>query len=287
MSYSVAAYLAGNEWKGLEREMAKYGEVIVGIRQETFLRPHEIFWQTVQNLLGQNQEPCQLIGEVFDEDKIFPLMLEGNEIATTFVLYFNKVFLSYLFLNFQEAIENINAAEKYFIPQIAATFYVPPYHMYDSLIRLAVFLESPEDEQQRILEKVSANQEKMETWAKHGPMNCLHKFHLVEAERARVLGNYGDAREYYDKAIAGAHENEYLNEEALAYELAGRFYLARGQNHFADYYLKNAHYAYQRWGAVAKVMDLEARYPHLLSQPISTSSPDRLSSTTMNGNHSW
>ncbi|MEK8017789.1 MAG: GAF domain-containing protein, partial [Candidatus Parabeggiatoa sp.] len=285
LSYSVAAYLAGNELKELEREMAKYSEVIVGIKQENFLRPHEIFWQTVQNLLGQNQEPCHLIGDVFDEEKNLPLMLEANEIATTFVLYFNKVFLSYLFQNFQKAIENLNTAERYFIPQIAATFYVPPYHMYDSLIRLAVFSESPEDEQQRILEKVAANQEKMETWAKHGPMNCLHKFYLVEAERARVLGNYGDAREYYDKAIAGAHENEYLNEESLAYELAGSFYLARGQNHFADYYLKNAHYAYQRWGAVAKVRDLEARYPQLLSQPITTSDL-RLSSTTITGTRS-
>jgi hypothetical protein len=32
----------------------------------------------------------------------------------------------------------------------------------------------------------------------------------------------------YDKAIALAKENEYINEEALAHELAAKFYLFMG-----------------------------------------------------------
>ncbi|RKZ74029.1 MAG: hypothetical protein DRR19_30450, partial [Candidatus Parabeggiatoa sp. nov. 1] len=263
-TYSVVSYLAGKNLVELEREMAKYGKIIAQIRQETMLYGHEMYWQAVLNLQGRTENPCRLSGEVYDDDKMLQLHVKANDKGSMFNSYFNKLILSYLFQEFHKAIEYVDTAEEYFI-QLAATFYAAPYHFYDSLSRLAVFPEAPEDEQQRILEKVTANQEKMETWAKHGPMNCLHKFHLVEAERARVLGNYGDAREFYDKAIAGAHENEYLNEEALAYELAGRFYLARGQNHFADYYLKNAHYAYQRWGAKAKVQDLEARYPQLLA----------------------
>ncbi|NEQ10595.1 MAG: GAF domain-containing protein, partial [Moorea sp. SIO4E2] len=58
---------------------------------------------------------------------------------------------------------------------------------------------------------------------------------------------------------------DYLNDEALAYELAGKFYLARNQNHVARHYLQDAHYTYQGWGAVAKVKDLEARYPQFLA----------------------
>ena len=95
-------------------------------------------------------------------------------------------------------------------------------------------------------------------------MNYLHKFHLVEAERCRVLNQNGEAREHYDRAIELARENEYVNEEALASELAGRFYLARGNTKIAQVYLKDARYAYQRWGAVAKVQDLDNRYPQLL-----------------------
>jgi GAF domain-containing protein len=133
------------------------------------------------------------------------------------------------------------------------------------LARLALYPNSSETEREEILTKVAAKQEKMKTWAKQAPMNYLHKFYLVEAERDRILGNDKDAREYYDKAITIARENEYLNEESLAYELAGKFYLARNQNHLARHYLQDAHYAYQRWGAVAKVKDLEARYPQFLA----------------------
>jgi two-component system, NarL family, sensor kinase len=60
----------------------------------------------------------------------------------------------------------------------------------------------------------------MQKWAEHAPMNYLHKFHLVEAEKARVLGQFFEAEEFYERAIAGAAENEFIQEEALAYELA-------------------------------------------------------------------
>ena len=68
----------------------------------------------------------------------------------------------------------------------------------------------------------------------------------------------------YDRAIALAKENEYINEEALAQELAAKFYLSWGKQAIAQTYMTNAYYAYSHWGAIAKVKDLEARYPQLI-----------------------
>jgi two-component system, NarL family, sensor kinase len=96
-------------------------------------------------------------------------------------------------------------------------------------------------------------------------MNYLHQYHLVEAEKARVLGQFLEAEELYEQAIAGAAENEFVQEEALAYELAAKHYLARGRSKIAQTYMKEAHYCYDRWGATAKVKDLENRYPQLLN----------------------
>src|SRR5581483_5768380 len=90
--------------------------------------------------------------------------------------------------------------------------------------------------------------------------------HLVEAERARVLGRHGDAREHYDRAAELARQHGYLNDEALAHELAGRFYLAKGHTQFARVCLHNARYAFRRWGALAKVRDIEQRYPEMFTQ---------------------
>ena len=97
-------------------------------------------------------------------------------------------------------------------------------------------------------------------------MNHLHKYHLIQAERARVLGQLLEAEDFYEQAIQGAKENDYLREEALAYELAAKFYLGRGREKFAQLYMREAHYCYKRWGATAKVKDLETRYPQFFSQ---------------------
>lgn len=59
----------------------------------------------------------------------------------------------------------------------------------------------------------------------------------MEAEKARILVKVVEAMDYYERSISGAHENDYINEEALANELAGKFYLARGQEKIARVYL--------------------------------------------------
>ncbi|XGV97630.1 MAG: PAS domain S-box protein [Leptolyngbya sp. BL-A-14] len=115
-------------------------------------------------------------------------------------------------------------------------------------------------------------------------MNYLHKYYLDEAEKARVSGQFLEAEEFYERAIAGAAEQELIQEEALAYELAAKHYLARGRAKIAQTYMKEAHYCYDRWGANAKVKDLETCYPHFFSQPsrVACTSISTPSETTSN-----
>jgi GAF domain-containing protein len=110
-------------------------------------------------------------------------------------------------------------------------------------------------------------------------MNHLHKSHLVAAELARVLEQPDAAHEHYQQAISLARGAGYRNEEALAQELAGRFYRARGQTDLARYYLREARYTYTSWGALAKVADLVARYPELLDPAVPAVSRGTLTGT--------
>jgi signal transduction histidine kinase len=89
---------------------------------------------------------------------------------------------------------------------------------------------------------------------------------LVKAEKARILKRNGEAMEYYDRAIQGARDSGYIQEEALANELAAEFYLSCGREKIARPYLTDAYYSYIRWGAIAKVKDLEFQYPFLVEQ---------------------
>ena len=103
----------------------------------------------------------------------------------------------------------------------------------------------------------------MKTWAGDCPENFQNKYDLVEAEKARVLGQNWQAQEFYEKAIQGAKKSEFIHEEAIAYERAAEFYLSLGREEIGQLYFRNAYHCYSRWGAKAKVKALEAQYPQL------------------------
>ncbi|EGK84129.1 serine/threonine protein kinase [Microcoleus vaginatus FGP-2] len=265
MVYSYFAYFSGKELTVLEKEMGTYRDAAHKIKQKTALNYIETYWQTTLNLLGKSENPFLLKGEACDEDLKLPLYEQANDKVGVAYIYLNKILLCYWLENYSEAIENTARIEKYLDAMVGMPV-VPVFHFYDSLVRFAVYYDTPQSEQEGILDRVKANQEKMQNWAHHAPMNYLHKFYLVEAERHRVLDEKIEAIEMYDKAIALAKENEYINEEALAHELAAKFYLSWGKETIAQVYMQNAHYSYQVWGAVAKVEHLEEKYPQLLTR---------------------
>lgn len=115
------------------------------------------------------------------------------------------------------------------------------HNFYYSLALLAVYLTADTGEQEKHLMQLAANQETMQKWAHHAPMNYQHKYDLVEAEKARVLGKYWEAADYYDKAIQGAKAQEYIQEEALANELAAEFYLSCNKDKIAQVYLTESY----------------------------------------------
>ncbi len=79
----------------------------------------------------------------------------------------------------------------------------------------------------------------------------------------RIEGRELDAERLYEEAIRSARENGFVHNEALANELAARFYATRGFQTIAHAYLRNARYGYLRWGADGKVRQLDALHPHL------------------------
>jgi predicted ATPase/signal transduction histidine kinase len=263
-AYSNTAYFMGQELARLEDVIEIHGNAIKSIKQERMFYWNEIYRQTVLNLLGRVDDPCRLIGEAYNEQKMLSLHLQSNDAIALLYLFFCKLQLCYLFDDYTQALENAGWAEKYLHGGIGKII-IPEFHFYDSLVRLALYFNFTKDEQQQILQRVIDNQKKMQKWAHHAPMNYLHKFYLVEAERHRVLGNNIEAMELYDRAIAGAKENEYIQEEALVNELAAKFYLQWGKQKIAQTYLTDAYYGYFRWGALAKVEDLIKRYSQLLS----------------------
>lgn len=269
--YSFHAYLAGKELIGVAQDMATYGQMMKQTHQNQALFLHIPYWQAALNWLGRSADPCGLTGETGEDSDLLTLSLAANNREAVFYFYLNKMILCYGLADYEQAAIMADAAE----PYIAGSFPRVIFYFYDSLIKLAVC--APETES-AILEKVAANQDKLRHWADHAPANYLHKWELVEAERCRVLGQTLEAIDGYDRAIARAQEHQYLQEAALANELAAKFYLSRNQPKIAQAYLLDAYYGYARWGAIAKVKQLEQQYA-LLLVPILQRIPENIPSS--------
>jgi predicted ATPase/signal transduction histidine kinase len=140
------------------------------------------------------------------------------------------------------------------------------YHFYSALSHAAFCDSVPAAQRTSNLEALAAHHRQLTSWATACPENFEDRAALVGGEIARLEGRVLEAEQLYEQAIRAAQSNGFVHDEALAYEVAARFYAARGLHKFADAYLLEARYCYQRWGAEGKVRQLDQLYPHLREQ---------------------
>jgi predicted ATPase/signal transduction histidine kinase/GAF domain-containing protein/CheY-like chemotaxis protein len=133
-------------------------------------------------------------------------------------------------------------------------------HFYGALAWAAHYDEASAGERHRHLEALSAHHKQLNVWAQNCPENFADRTALVAAEIARIEGSDIDAMRFYQEAIRLARANNFVHNEALANELAGRFYAARGFQKIAHLHLHDARYCYLRWGADGKVRQLDQLY---------------------------
>lgn len=263
-AYCYYSFCAGKELASLSDEIDAYCQVMRPLKQVTSLSYLEIAQQTVLNLLGDSDAPWQLTGSVYRADEALPLQEAHRDQTGLFYFYFHQTVLFYLFGRYEQAAQQSALVNQY-LEGVVAQFPLALYAFYDALIQLAHYEQAPAVQQPQLLARVQQQQEKLQRWATLAPCNHQHRWQLIEAERYRVLGQRADAIEHYDLAIQSAHINGYIQDEALANELAAKFYLGWGKEKIAQDYLTTAYYGYTHWGAKAKVLDLERQYPTLLA----------------------
>src|SRR5271169_2896942 len=137
------------------------------------------------------------------------------------------------------------------------------YHFYGALSCAASCDSVSNNQRRQHLETLALHQRQLDIWAQNCPENFENRAALVGAEIARIEGHLLDAEQLYEKAIRSAHANGFVQNEAIANEVASRFYAARGLETIARAYLQDAKRCYLRWGADGKVRQLEDLYPYL------------------------
>jgi len=137
------------------------------------------------------------------------------------------------------------------------------FRFYSALSYTAAWDSSFPDQKQQYFDAALDHHRQLEIWSENCPENFENRSALVGAEIARIEGRFLDAEELYEKAIHSAHTNGFAHNEAVANEVAARFYAARGFEKIAHAYLRDARYWYQQWGADGKVRQIDNFYPPL------------------------
>jgi PAS domain S-box-containing protein len=253
------ALWCGQPLTELAPQIKAYQQQLLDFNQITTSSYCAIYWETTLLLL----DPPGYQALSTRQEELISQKLVAQDLLWVYKFYLHQFTVNFLLGNIAQANQQAVQAKDYLQAGVSsigeAVFY-----FYDSLTALATIPE-PNSEVEAQQQRVQANQTQLQFWADHAPMNHLHKWQLVEAERYRVLGNKLEAIELYDRAISGAKANGYIQEAALANELAAKFYLNWDKGKIAQEYLTNAYYGYAHWGATAKVQDLESRYPQLLA----------------------
>ncbi len=155
---------------------------------------------------------------------------------------------------------------------VPSNFETVDLHYYGALSIAAACESSPAGRRQAI-DELAADHRQLEIWAANCPETFENRGALVGAEIARLDGRDLDAMRLYEHAIHSARANAFVQNEGVAGELAARFYRSRGFERIADLYLRNARDCYRRWGAAAKVRQLEQLYASLREQPLHSAAP--------------
>ncbi len=263
--YCQHAYFQGNELGALEREMAAYSESIRSLRQQKLLGYNELFRQATLNLLGRADDPCQLVGEAFDEREALPRLKEVGDLSGIMAVHFHRCILSCLFGRDEQAVECAARAREH-LDSTRGMFLFTRFFFYESLALLMRYELASDGQKKLTLKRVAANQKKLGKRASFAPMNHQHLYLLIEAERMRVLGNIPEAMAHYDEAIEAAMQGKFISDLGLIQQRTGEFYLQMGRAQVAKSYLLDARVSFLKWGATAKVQDVETRFDTVLSR---------------------
>ena len=168
--------------------------------------------------------------------------------------------------DYVSAIAAAEQAEQFLSSSFLAYFEIAEYHFYAALARAAHHDEVPAGERPAQLEALIAHHRQLELWAHNCPETFENRWALAAAEIARIEGRPLDAMHLYEKAIVSARASGFVHNEAVAHEVAGRFYLACGFETAGLAYLRQSRACYALWGANGKVKQFDRLYPQMAAQ---------------------
>jgi len=232
-------------------QKTRYGAIVDGISAQLGL---------IRMLRGLTRTFGRFDDADFDERRIEHRFTENPDLAIAECWYWIRKLQARFFAgDYGAAADAASRARR--VLWASPSFEIAEYHFYGALSRAACFETATARERQVHIEALADHQRQLKMWADICPVNFEDRAALVGAEMARIEDRALDAEALYEQAICSAQVNGFVHNEAIANELAARFYSTRGFEKIARVYLQDAHDAYLRWGANGKARQIEQCYP--------------------------
>ncbi|MCK5876161.1 MAG: GAF domain-containing protein, partial [Candidatus Marithrix sp.] len=224
----------------------------------------KLLFQVIANFKSLTKNPNSLNSDSFNEMTYLNELENRNYGNGLSYYYFSKMLVTYTHGDYELAWQMSRQVKPYYV-YMYGLYHQMLYHFYTALIITARYQQDDKTNWQELQE----HQKKFSLWQENCPENYQPYYELISAEIARLSGQYWEAINHYEQAIFTANKAKLLGIEALANELIAKFWLDESKEEIAQIYLKKTHYYYQQWGAIAKVQQLEAKYPQLLTTNLS------------------
>jgi PAS domain S-box-containing protein len=224
-----------------------------------------VMQQYVLCLQGQTESATAFSDRHLDENNLLDRLSRPAQADSALSRYYiYKAQLYYLFEQYEQALDCITKSRQIVNIHFGVAIFAEHF-FYEALILCAIYAQIPQGDQREYSTLLKQNERRLARWAQNCPANFQAKHLLVKAEIARICNRQLLAMNLYDQAIAAAKDHNFIQIEALGLELAAKFWLGKQKQDFAQLLFKKAYYAYQIWGAAAKVNHLETNYAQLLT----------------------
>jgi PAS domain S-box-containing protein len=250
----------GDTLQGVLALSTKYAAFAQESHNEAVYETIRLEQQFIASLEGRTRDSMSFEDGTFDEEACFAVIAKATFGCGIVFYRIMRQILAFIHGRHTEALEAAAAAE----PTLSAAMAMPieaTHHFYHALTLTALFPAVSSAQQAEYRQVLGDKLKKLQLWAENCPENYRNRQALLLAEIARIEGRDLEAMHLYEEAIQSARQNGFIQNEAIAHEVAARFYAARGFETIAQTYIKNARYCYLRWGALGKVRQIDRDYP--------------------------
>jgi predicted ATPase len=259
-SYAAHGYVhnamyAGRPLQPLIEEGLELGEQMRALGEVNALHVHAPFEKLLLGLTGGKDKPWTLDDHDFDEAELLAAFESEGSRSGIFVQRVVMGLARYHFGRFGEARACFGVAAEYF-DAAPSVWHMPILHQFRALSASALYDGADEATQVELRAEIAASLAVLQRLAAVNPVNFAHRVSLIEAELLRIDGANAGAIETLERAILEARTASWINDIALANELAAGCATEPDE---AKRYLRAARAGYSAWGATAKAARLAER----------------------------